>query len=231
MDGLGGKMRPSLAFVSPNYGPLDAMIYRNHLAVIANASRTFDVKFVGVSDKMYLHDACNKLAQEGLMNNVDYIFWTENDMLNPFDCITKLYENKKDICSGLYFLRGAGYMPCMWMYNENPKKSKYEMTPVCLFPENEVINIDVPGMGCVLYNADIFRKLDEPWFDLKQGGYGQDVYFYRKVKDAGIKVYVDTKVQCEQLGDKIIVGIEDYRKKLADSQSKFNGFISSKEMR
>ena len=45
------------------------------------------------------------MAQEGLMNNVDYIYWTENDMLNPFDCITKLYENKKDICSGLYFLR------------------------------------------------------------------------------------------------------------------------------
>ena len=219
--------RPTLAFVAPHYGPVDTQVHKNHLAVIANASRTFDVKFVGISDKMYLHNACNSLAKEALMNTVDYVMWVEMDMLLPFDTVTRLYNNQKDICAGLYFLRGAAFMPCMWMYATDSGKDRFKVTPVCLFPENELIKVDNPGMGCVLYKTDIFRKLKEPFFDMQEGKFGQDVYFYRMVKDAGIEVWVDTSVQCEQQGDKYITSIRDYREHLKLNKEK-QGFIVNK---
>ena len=214
--------KPSIAFCCPNYGSIDSNVYANHLAAIANASRTFDVKFVGVTDKMALHNACNQLVKESLITGVDFIFWVENDMLVPFDCITKLYERKKEICSGLYFLRNANYVPCMWMFMGDD----YKMQPVCMFKENEVMKVDVPGMGCVLYNADVFRKLDDPWFDQTDKGYGQDVYFYRKAKDAGLDVFVDTNVQCGHLDAKKVITIADYREHLADLTTRMSGFVN-----
>lgn len=228
------KRKPSIAWCSPNYGSIDTQVYKNHLAAISNASRMFDVKYVGISDKMYLHSASNKLVTEALEMGVDYIFWTEQDMLLPFDVVTKLFERQKDICSGIYFLRGAAFMPCMWQFVENeknPEKNPYMISPISLFTENSMLKIDVCGMGCVLFKSDVFRKLEEPWFDMKEG-YGQDVYFYRKVKNAGIDVWVDTGIQCGQQAERKVTSIEDYREHLALSETNntLKGFIMSSEV-
>ena len=219
--------KPTLAWCSPNYGTIDTQVYKSHLAAIANASRTFDIKFVGISDKMYLHTASNELVRGALMEGVDYVFWTEQDMLLPFDAVTRLFHHDKDICSGVYFLRGASYMPCLWMFIDNPQNNPYVITPVCMFTENHVMKIDVCGFGCVLIKTDVFREISEPWFDMKEG-YGQDVYFYRKMKDAGKEVWCDTGVQCGQQSDKIVTSIDDYRKHIADINTEFKGFVLAK---
>jgi len=73
--------KPSLSWVSPHYGPVETEVHRNHMAAISNASRTFDVKFVGISDKMYTHSASNMLAGDALKAGTDYIMWTEMDMI------------------------------------------------------------------------------------------------------------------------------------------------------
>jgi hypothetical protein len=218
--------KPSLAWIAPHYGPVETEVHRNHMAAISNASRTFDVKHVGISDKMYLHSASNVLASEALKSGADYIFWCEMDMLLPFDCVTKLYESKKDICGGIYFLRNCGYTPCLWMYCEPDKKESYGMFPICMFKENELVKAHNIGMGCVLFKSDIFRKLAEPWFDLQEGKFGQDVFFYRQVLNAGIDVWCDTGVQCEQLSTRTRTSIEDYKKHLLDKTAEAKGFIN-----
>lgn len=223
-------MKKSLAFVCPNYGSVHSAIYRNHMAVVANASRVFDIKYIGVTDKMYLHTASNVLVEQSLEHCIDYIMWTEADMILPFDTITKLYEDIQktnlDACAGLYFLRGDdGSHPCL--YNRLKGNPKYGFTPVLLVPENELFTIDCPGMGCILFKADLFRKVDSPWFDLKEGSYGQDIYFYSKCKDAGIKIGCDSSIQCEHMGDPKMVTIQDYRNWLDKTKNSINrgGFI------
>lgn len=215
--------RPTLAFCTTNYGPIESCIYQNHLAAVANASRTFDVKFIGTTDKMYTHTASNNLAESSLQMALDFVFFTENDMMLPFDIITKLYEDIKktnlDACSGLYFLRGDGRQPCLYNRDMTNKESAYSFIPVLLVPENELFTIDCPGMGCTLFKTDVFRRVPYPWFDLKEGKYGQDIYFWSKAKDSGIKCGVDTSVQCGHLCERRTVGIEDYRKWLTKDKA------------
>jgi len=220
--------KPTLSFCTTNYGPLESCIYQNHLAAVANASRTFDISYIGTTDKMYTHTASNTLASNALEHCIDYVFWTENDMLLPFDIITRLYEqikiNKLDACSGLYFLRGDGTQPCL--YNRDDEcDNKFAFIPVMLLPENDLFRIDCAGMGCVLIKTDVFRKMEFPWFDLKEGSYGQDIYFWSKAKDAGIKLAVDTSLQCGHLCERRVVTIDDYREFLTSKRTDKAGFV------
>ena len=216
--------KPSLAICCTNYGPIEANVYQNHMALAANASRVFDIPYIGTTDKMYTHTASNALATNSLAHCVDYVFWVENDMLIPFDAITKLYESmqkaKSLICAGLYFLRGDGTRPCL--FNRMPNE-KYKFTPVLLFPDNALFKIDCPGMGCVLMNTDVFRQLEAPFFDLKEGTYGQDIYFYSKVKDANIDVMVDSSVKCGHMGAREIITVDCYNKYITDVKTKIEG--------
>lgn len=207
--------KPSIAICTTNYGPIDSMVYQNHLALAANSSRTFDVKFIGCTDKMYTHTASNTLAENAVESDLDYVMFLENDMLLPCDTTTRLWEVIKrtdlDGVSGLYFLRGAdGTQPCLYNRDEN-SENKFAFVPVLLVPENEVFTIDCPGMGCILLKTDVFRKVPHPWFDLAEGKYGQDIYFYSKCKDSGIKIGCDTSICCGHLGEKRVYNINDYK--------------------
>jgi len=219
--------KPSLAFVCPAYGPIHSRVYKSHLAAIANASRTFDVAYVGVTEKQYLHTASNILVENALEHCIDYIFWTEADMLLPFNTIERLYQDIKrtdlEAVGGLYFLRGDGTQPCL--YKKLPQNPPYNFTPVILVPENELFRIDCCGFGGILLKTDIFRKMEYPWFDLKEGGYGQDIYFCEHAKRKGIRIGCDSSVLYGHLGEPEIIDINCYNNWIADTQRKTKGGI------
>lgn len=227
-----------VAWCIPNYGPIFSQVYASHLAAIAYASRTFHVErlgelpMIGATDRMYITNACNRIVEEALQVDVTHIFWTESDMLLPKDVIPKLLNLRKHIASGVYFLRGGSGQPCL--YKRTPTETKenpYLHTPITIYDERGPFRVDCPGMGCVLMETDIFRKIEKPWFDLKSNsagkmdGYGQDLYFYTKVRWAGIEVWVDPSVICDQI-DTYIVGYADYRKRLMENKEPFGGFIA-----
>lgn len=220
--------KPRIVFACTNYGPIESEIYRNHLAVVSNASRVFDLPYIGVTDKMYTHTASNTLVEGALEKCIDYIFFTENDMLLPFDIIERLYnviqKTNLDAVSGLYFLRGDGTQPCLYM-NANDKVNPYLHIPVLLVPENQIFTIDCCGMGCVLVKTDVFRRVKYPWFDLKEGKYGQDIYYYTKCKAEGIRTGVDTSITCEHLCERRTVGIKDYQEWLVNKRNEKGGFV------
>lgn len=236
------KTQIRIAWAMPSYGPIFASVYASHLAAIAYASRYFymerigELPMIGATDRMYLHSACNTIVEEALVQDVTHIFWTESDMILPKDALPKLAAMHKDIAAGVYFLRGGSGQPCL--YKHTPieiKENPYLHTPVTIYDERKPFRVDCPGMGCVLISMDVFKKIERPWFDLKSNsngkkdGYGQDLYFYTKVRWAGFEVWVNPEVICDQV-DTYIVGYADYRKKLADNKSEFSGgFIAAEE--
>lgn len=230
-----------IAWCLPNYGPLFSSVYASHLATIAYTSRTFHVErlgelpMIGATDRMYIHSACNTIVEEALAQDITHIFWTESDMILPKDAVIKLAKMQKPIASGVYFLRGGSGQPCL--YKHTPveiKENPYLHTPVTVYDERKPFRVDCPGMGCVLISMDVFRTIEKPWFDLKSNshgkkdGYGQDLYFYTKVRWAGFEVWVNPEVICDQI-DTYIVGYADYRKKLVENKEPFGGFIVAEE--
>ena len=228
-----------IGWVMPAYGPIFPQVYSSHLTAIAYASRhlTMDrlgtIPMVGATDRMYLHSAANLCVEEALKLNLTHTFWTEADMILPKDVILKLLALDKDIAAGVYFLRGGSGQPCL--YKRTPletKENPYLHTPITVYDERGPFRVDCPGMGCALIKTEVFRKIERPWFDLKandegkRNGYGQDLYFYTKVRWAGFEVWVDPGVICDQI-DTWVVGYADYRKRLQDTtQPMGGGFIA-----
>lgn len=220
------------------YGPFPyAPVYTSHMRAMAYASRFFATEFLdGTSgmlaaystDRMYTHSAENFLVRRFLdeLPDATHLFLTEMDMILPLDTITKLAALDKPIASGLYFLRGGGGEPCLYVPSPvRPVLNKFPHTPVGIFPTETPFKLAKAGgccgLGCVLIKREVFEAIEPPWFDLKeknprtQEGYGSDMYFYTKVKEAGIEVWIDPTVRCGHI-DYVTAEFDDYVKRLQE---------------
>jgi hypothetical protein len=239
-EGLKDMPDVKVAWAMPTYGPIYPEVYENHLAVSSFASRYLTmhnfgkVPIIGSTNRMYLHTACNRFVRNFLESDCTHLFWTESDMLMPFWTIPALLQHDKDIASGVYFLRNGGGQPCLYQKGDAIVHTGiHSAIPVSMFPEDSTFKVHCPGMGCVLMKREVLENIEAPWFDLKEGwdkqtdktyGYGQDIYFYSKVADAGHEVWVDSSIHCGQVYEGNI-SIHEYRKKIADPDFKPAGAI------
>lgn len=211
-----------IVFGVPNYGALWAPAVTSWLRVIGRTSREMQVTLAGsvigagISDRMYTHSAENTAVRNFLdIPEATHLFLTEADMILPDDCILKLLAMDKDIASGVYFLRGGAGQACIYVAAKLvwPGSSPWAMTPVGVFPTAEPFKADCFGLGCVLIKREVFDRVAFPWFDLAENQYGSDIYFYTKVKKAGIEVWGNPDVLCDQI-EYTMTSMADYKKRL-----------------
>ena len=216
------------------YGPFPyAPVYTSHLRAMAFATRYFEVDLadgtvfagIGSTDRTYTHAAENRLADELLQSDATHLFMTEMDMILPKHAIPSLLELDKPVVSGVYFLRGGNGQPCLYKKVLTPPDNPYVHSPVHVFPRSGPFRIDCPGLGCVLIHRSVFERVERPWFDLSAAKYGSGMYFYTKVKQAGIEVWAHPGVYCDQI-DYTVVGYRDYVKRLqTDPEFAKTGFL------
>lgn len=216
------------------YGPFPfAPVYASHLRAIAWASRYFavdlagdvEISGAGSTDRTYTHSAENHVAQELLDSDATHLFMTEMDMVLPKHALPTLLELDKPVVSGVYFLRGSNGQPCLYKKVLTPPDNPYVHSPVHVFPTTGPFRIDCPGLGCVLIQREVFERVPTPWFDLSAQKYGSDMYFYTKVKQAGIEVWAHPGVYCDQM-DYTRIGYRDYVKRMnSDPDFAKTGFI------
>lgn len=214
----------NVAFTSTAYGPLWAPVCASWLRAVAVASRHFTVTQVGklgaagITDRTYTHQSENGLVQDFLSDPaLTHIFMTEMDMLLPPDILQKLLALDKPIASGIYFLRNGRGQPCLFQKVVTSRENPYVFSPVTAFPTTEPFRVDHTGLGCVLIKREVFEhpKMPFPWFDMNATKYGSDMYFFTKVKDAGIEVWADPSVRCGQI-DYVDVNFSDYEKRVSE---------------
>jgi len=228
------------------YGPLPyPAVYTSHMCAIAYAARQLMTTFLAPSgmlgayatDRMYTHSAENLLVRHFLEEtDGTHLFMTELDMVLPHDTLTKLAALDKPIVSGLYFLRGGTGQPCLYAPAPvTPATNKFPHSPVRIFPLDRPFKLakkgGCAGLGCVLIAREVFEAIEPPWFDLKeknektQEGYGSDMYFYTKVREAGFEVWVDPTVRCDHM-DYTVATYEDYVKQQKERpEDNLRGFI------
>jgi len=199
--------KPTLAWAMPMYGSVHRLVYESHMTAMGSLAKEGIVvtpKFVIVSNKMGLASASNKITQAILDQKPDYIFWTEMDMVLPAYTVTRLLKHAQqyniDVLSGVYFLRGSG-QPCLFKKVLEEKENPFYHTQMGTFPKNAIFEVGCPGVGCVLFKREVFEQLEFPYWDDRQGRCGQDIYFYTKLREKGIKVYADSSVICDQIDE------------------------------
>lgn len=135
-----------------------------------------------------LPDQRNSLVKRAREHGATHILWFDADMTFPKDALIRLLDHDKDIVGVNYSTRRHPAMPTA----EAPDGGLIYITPGA----TGLAEVARMGFGLVLTKMSVFEKVEKPYFALayrpKMDDFtGEDVYFCRKAKEAGIVSYID----------------------------------------
>lgn len=136
----------------------------------------------------------NIMVHQALETNCTHFFTLDDDMAFSPDTLIRLLEHDKDIVSAFYLMRAWPHQPilfnevkedggCIWYYPEDKDKG--------------LISILNCGLGCVLINMDVFKKMPEPWFTLgeyEKDHWCDDITFFNRARKLGFNLFCDLDV-------------------------------------
>ena len=151
-----------------------------------------------------VYESRNKLVQQAIKFESDFVLWLDSDMIFPPDTLMRLMkhmEDGKDIVSGLYFRRVLPFAPVLY----KDLKRGGGWSPYDDYPRNSVFEIAGCGFGCVLVRSDVFFDTanQEGWFS-PMDHFGEDLSFCIRAREAGYKIYCDSTIKCGHMGYAIV---------------------------
>ncbi len=136
----------------------------------------------------------NGIVKMALEQGCSHLIMMDTDMWFPPDTIMRLLAHNLPIVGALCFRKYPPFEPFM----QKDKKLIDE------WQENELVEVDRTGTGCILYRMDVFNKISPPWFEFVKNDegevlLGEDYCFCDKLTSEGYRIFVDTGVMAEHL--------------------------------
>ena len=146
----------------------------------------------------------HKLVAEAIFWGADFMLWMDADHVFPPDALARLWSRNVPIVGCNYARRCSPTAPTASGYNEDGKKELVYTTEEKA-QANEIEEVAHLGFGLCLIDMRVFdvlqAKAEEkgedsflPLFHFEVEGstvIGEDVFFFKKLRDAGFKVFVD----------------------------------------
>ncbi len=112
----------------------------------------------------------------------DYVLFIDSDMTFPPDTLVRLLNARVNVIA------------CNAAKREDPPTEVVEMYPN--YEKKGVTPVKRVGMGVMLIDMKVFRRLKMPyfkivWYEYKGTFSGEDYYFCEEVRKAGMKVHCD----------------------------------------
>ena len=152
-----------------------------------------------------IYDSRNKLAQQALSFEADYIMWFDSDMCFQPNTLLKLLEDDKDIVSGLYFRRAMPYTPVAFSKIAIDEKGEADFEDY----KGELSGlhqIGGVGFGCVLMKTDVIMECMAKYGTCFSpiAGYGEDLSFCWRAQQLGYEIWLDADVKCGHCGHIVV---------------------------
>ncbi len=140
----------------------------------------------------------NILRRKVLDEGYDYFLSLEQDIIPPKDILERMLKHKKDIITGVYFIRNKnnwgqiGLIPLVYKLID---KKNLTMIPLSSseLESNQLLEVISAGLGCVLIHRNVLEKIkfryENKVFD--------DRFFFLDCYNKGIKVFCDPSIKCK----------------------------------
>lgn len=121
-----------------------------------------------------------------------HILWVDSDMYFPHDTIQQLLSHGKLVVAGNYVRKALETVPVAYTENDDyigPCYTREDSTGL-----EKVKHV---GMGLMLTSIDVYEAIDLPYWNFSTipphdvVWQGEDIYFCRKLEEAGIDIWVD----------------------------------------
>ena len=174
--------------------------------------------YLGTVGKLLTPYAREVLAEKAVTAGMDLIFMVDDDMLGDPECFFQLAESvingPADICGALAFTRNPPHDPVLYVcekgYDPVERTEYFINRPLTRYPRNSLVEVDAVGFGAVVFKTSILHKMKRPWF-MSTCGSGEDIYFcYKATREAGARVFSDTRVKLGHVGNPQIITEETH---------------------
>ena len=157
---------------------------------------------VGIDTYLYFDSSTillnqrEKLIDEAIKMEADYVLWLDSDMMFPSNVVLKLLAHNKDIVACNYMKRSLP-MKTVAYTDLNDWDSWVPMEP-----QEELVKVKGIGMGCILMKTEVFKKLEKPYFEFRfkedtKDWFGEDFILQDKIQKVGYEIFVDTILSME----------------------------------
>ena len=182
----------------------------------------FPIRFLA-SDTSHHSTARNSLAAnfDGdwlLMLDTDH--WFEPDL--AWRLLDRFITHDLDVLCGIYQYKSEaeGCAPVVYAWGQKPEDPKLFRVANPWQDGAPIIRVDAAGGGCLLVRRRVFDKiwseLRERPFEVNERYQGEDIAFFDRLRRVGLTAWMDTRVESNHLGWKIITRA-DYNEALAAS--------------
>jgi hypothetical protein len=106
----------------------------------------------------------------------------------------------KDICGVNVHRRWPPFDPIFLRWDEKIGQY-YRLTDEEMF-SGKLVELDATGTGALLFNMEIFDRIEEPWFKVENdeaGVTGEDFYFCKKARGAGVQIFADSSIEVDHV--------------------------------
>lgn len=219
-----------IAMSIPSEGHTLPEAYDNHLVLAfhlgalqekwKNENRPIQYEFYWYTvGRLLTAMAREKLVQEALKTNMDYIIMYDDDMLLPIDMVERMIEDVEnnpqiDVLAPLAHMRNAPHYAVIYTttegYDDKAHAPYFVNNFVKNYPKDTLTECDAVGFGAVMINMNTVRKMTPPYF-FSTTGTGEDIYFCIKAKqDAGARIFMDTRIKLGHLSAPRVIDEEYY---------------------
>lgn len=140
---------------------------------------------------------------KALQNKSDYLFFVDDDMTFPPDTLERLIAHGKEVTGVNLYSRCLPLKSTIIFLEES-----YDLDGDDYEPKIPDHLFEVEGVtgGCLLIDLSIMDKLRKPWFGFETNEHGittlgEDIWFTRRAREAGFKVWCDPTIIVGHLGD------------------------------
>lgn len=142
------------------------------------------------------------LARDAVDAGCTHTLWLDSDMRFPKDALVRLLSHDEDIVCANYAKRRFPTEPIAVRKNQLGDDAEH-VDRVYTEPDSTgLVEVDYCGMGVMLVKADVYKKMEFPWFAIPwvpaaEDYIGEDVWFCRRAYENGSKTMVDQDLSKE----------------------------------
>ena len=151
--------------------------------------------------------ARNTIAQNAVKMGFDRVMWFDSDVTFPADTIERLIRDMdgRDYVSGLYVMRNGTNKPVIYsdiQYKVDGETVTTGGIMMTDYPKDSLFEVAGSGFGCVMTSGRLLKEMVDrygaPFTPLI--GLGEDLSFCIRAKQAGYKMYCDSRIRCGHIG-------------------------------
>ena len=175
---------------------------------LMNLEMPADTGFTMITNTL-IYTARTLIMDNAVEMDFDNVLWIDSDMTFKPDALMKLagdMEQGLDMVCGIYFTRKLPMFPGIqselhWRIKDDgwvDTGAKCYMD----YPKDSLFEIQGCGFGFVMTSVDLLKRMKEkygsPFYPLM--GMGEDTAFCWRVREAGGKIWCDSRVKCGHIG-------------------------------